>query len=67
MCFLAACFVAKSKEQSNLLSLTASYLPTKVNVFLGMEETVWDKFPMSWKSEELSLTKLTAAKTHETT
>lgn len=67
MCFHAACFVAKSKERGNLSSLTASYLLTKVNVFLGVEEMVWDKFPTNWKSKELSLTELTAAKTHETT
>lgn len=62
MCFHAACFVAKSKEQGNLSSLTASYLLTKVNIFLGVEEMVWDKFPTNWKSKELSLTELTGAK-----
>jgi len=28
---------------------------------------VWDKFPTNWNSKELSLTELTAAKSHETT
>lgn len=67
MCFHAACFVAKSKEQDNQSSLTVFYLLTEVNVFLGVEEMVWDKFPTNWESKELSSTELTAAKTRETT
>lgn len=67
MCFQATRFIAKSKERCNLSSLTASYLLTKVNAFLGVEEMVWDKFPTNCQSKELSFTELTVAKTHETT
>lgn len=63
MCFHAACFVAKRKEQDNLSCLTVSYLLAEVNV----EEMVRDKFPRNWESKELSLTELPAAKTRETT
>lgn len=67
MCFHAACFVARRKEQDNLSSLTASDSLTEVNAFLGVEEMVWDKFPTNWESKEISSTELTAAKTCETT
>lgn len=67
MCFHAACFVAERKEQDNLSSLTASYSLTEVNIFLGVEEMVWDEFPTNWESKELSSAELTAAKTREAT
>lgn len=66
-CFHAIRFIAKSKKQCNLSSQTVSYLLTKVNAFLGVEEMVWDKFPTNCQSKELSVTELTAAKTHDTT
>lgn len=61
MCFHAACFVAKRKEQDNLSCLTVSYLLAEVNV----EEMVWDKFPTNQESKELNFLLLKPVKPHE--